>query len=399
MDLKKQSLLQKHKIDRTEKLKWLKDKKLLFGLNLANDFTATVKLFHKYEIHADILLRKTSSAIAFNLTNPLWEDKNFPKKHISIWNSQKRKLKSWLFGLEMGRSYFFNHLNYNFPGRVARKYDLVFVSTFGNEYFYKHQRLILYDAGGIRSLFRSKLINMRMITKAYKNADIVIYTNPDTEILFQSLGITKLEFMPLPGNFTKYIPKPKGTKNEQPFTVFMPSRQNWRVKASHHLIHAFAKASASIDMKLIITEWGVDLERTKALVKQLKLKNKVKYVKLVNKDKLISRINEADVVADHFGYGTYPSSSIEAMACGKPVLVYINEVANKKHFGAVPPVVNCQSIKSIEEKIIELYSDRKKRDDLGRKARKWIKEKHNPRDIFERQTDIIYNYLNNKGDM
>ena len=204
----------------------------------------------------------------------------------------------------------------------------------------------------------------KMVTKGYQNAKKVIFTNPDLKTLFNEIGIKDPIFMPLVTDATKYVPKQK--PDDSIFTILVPSRQNWRIKASHHLIYAFA--SKNTNMRLLITEWGNDINRTKDLVKKLKLEKKVKYVPLVNKAQLIKRINTVDIVANQFGYGTYPFTSIEAMTFAKPVLVYINVNANTQCFGEVPPVVNCQSIQSIEEQILELYSDRKKIKSFEKKA-------------------------------
>ena len=381
------------KLSKTTKLNLdrIKHRRILFGFNLANDFTATTKLFLKHGIHADILVRNTGDVRNFNLVNPLWEDPAFDRNYIKIWNSPKKKINQFFHGFELRRSYFFNQLNLNYCGRLSKMYDIVITTSPGELHFYKHKNLIIYDAGGFRRLLGGKATLTKMALKSYLNTKFIIFTNPDMKCLFYEAGIKELKFMPLVADITRYTPKPK--QKNSIFTILMPSRQNWKIKASHHLIHAFAYASKNNKMKLQITKWGIDLNRTKTLVKKLKIEKKVEYLPLVNKTKLIERINNADVIADQFVYGSYALTSIEAMACAKPVLAYININANKQCFGEVPPIVNCQSIQSIKEMILELYFDEKKVKAIGKKSRKWVEEKHNPQIAFEQQARIIYDTL------
>ena len=377
------------------KLDDLVDKRILFAFNMANNFRIPTRLFHKYKVWTDIVSQMSESIISSTGANPLSEDPDFPKRHLFVWDSRLSSspmplTKILIYTYEYFRSFFFNHLNYTYLGRLARSYDIV-ISSNQNRFFYGHKHSIVYDLGAIRSLGKQRKFYARMEVKAYKNAELVIFVNPDTLPLFHKIGVSNPQFIPLLGDHTKYTPLPK--KETDMFTILAPARQNWRVKASHHLIHAFASASKNSKMQLVVTEWGVDINRTKALVKKLKIEHKVKYVPFANKNKLIERINNADVVADQFGYGTYPLTSIEAMACAKPVLVYINVDTNKQCFGKMPPVLNCQSIQSIEKQILEIYSNRKKGRSIGKKAREWIKEKHNPQTIFEQYIDIIHNSL------
>ena len=378
------------------KLRYLKNKKVLFGFNIGNGFTAMAEIFHRNKIHADIFIQNPLGfPSTFKLANPLWENPKFNKNHILIWHYRRIKYKRILAFLEMARSYFFNHLNYTYPGRVARKYDVV-ISTAGNhEYFHKHKHFILFEVGPLRSLLKQEKIFDRMIIKSYKEAQVVIITQPDMIPLLEHIGVKNPIFMPNSLDYTRYIPRSPRPQKNRKFTIFVASKQSWLVKGSHHLIYAFATVLEDFDMKLVITKWGKDFAKTKALIDKLKIQDNIEYVTLTKKKELIKRINNADIIADQFIVGIYGRVTIEAMACGKPVLVHINEKIHKKFYGEVPPVLNCQSIKSIELKLREIYLNKEKAAAVGKKAREWVKEKHNPQSVFNQYVHILYDTLNN----
>ena len=375
----------------------LQDKRILFGFNLANDFTTTTKLFNKNGIHADLLVKpfKTSRP---NVAHPHWEDPSFDPVHIKTWEPSKTRTNKVLTALALGTASFFNILNWTYPARLARKYDVVISTSPGHLYFNNHKGSIIYDAGYARGILSASDLRSRLAEKIYKKAKLVLFTNPDMSSLFRSMNLKRLEFIPLPVDINLY----KASKNknmeserqkEKKFTIFMPSRQEWRVKGTHHFIYAFARAITNANMKLIITEWGVDMKRTKALVKQLKIENSVDYVPVANKMQVQERIHNADIVADQFTAGTFASVSLEAMSCEKPVLVYIKKKEHNDYFGAIPPVINCQSIQSIENSLLELYENQKKIRRIGVASRKWVEEKHSPSVIFERMLHIIDDFL------
>ena len=333
-----------------------------------------------------------------NYTTPKWEDKSFDEKHIIEVKIQPQKIgKVANFNRFLGFLSAFSPFNSNFDYKVklAKKYDTVVSNAPGPIYFNKHKNNIVYDAGYARQLVGNKSLFQRLMQKAYQNARALIFTNPDMAPLFDQMGIKNKTFMPLPIDVSRYTPAKKDRDSINRFTVFVPTRQNWRVKGTHNTIYAFAKASRGRNMTLIITNWKTqDIEITKALVKKLNIEDKVEYVDMVPKAELIKRIRNATVIADTFTYGTYPLVSIEALSCGKPVLCYIKEDLNKKYFGELPPILNCRTVDSISHHLVDLYENRAKIDRLGEEGRKWAVEKHSSKVIFEMYIDLFISLMN-----
>lgn len=368
------------------------NKKILFGFNLANDFTHVAKIMNENGLKADMLLRPISEGGSSLMSDPKWEDPDY-EYDIIWWNFSKNKWKKMLMYADTVNQFMLNRLGNSFPAKTSRNYDLV-MSTPPTLYFHGHKNLIIYDGGMARILPVHPTLRSRLITKGYLDAKRVIYTNPDMRPLFSKikLNMDKLSFIPFAIDFERY--KPVKTEENNRFTLFMYSRVDFRIKGSDHILFALKEVIDEYpDVLLIVTEWGNDLIKFKELVKKLNLSKNVKFVDLVPKQILIQRIQKADVCVDQFVIGSYGTACPEAMSCEKVVLINLNNDAYRRDFGGDPPIANCRSVKEITKEVIKLIDDQKYHKELGKKARKWIINKHNPYDVLNKKIDIIYEVL------
>ena len=66
---------------------------------------------------------------------------------------------------------------------------------------------------------------------------------------------------------------------------------------------------------------GGDLEAAKTKLKERNLADRVLAVPIVGKRRLVKYLQAVDVVIEQFVLGYYGGSGLEAMACGKPVIM------------------------------------------------------------------------------
>ncbi|WP_147435673.1 glycosyltransferase [Halobellus sp. Atlit-38R] len=112
-------------------------------------------------------------------------------------------------------------------------------------------------------------------------------------------------------------------------------------------------------------------------------------VENVSHNEVLERFAEADVVADQFLRGWHGMISLEAMALGKPVIVYINEEYDQ--YATNMPVLNT-SVKTIEHSLKKLIRDEGLRQQLSRDGRKYVEE-HRDTEAAARKCIEIYNNL------
>jgi glycosyltransferase involved in cell wall biosynthesis len=165
----------------------------------------------------------------------------------------------------------------------------------------------------------------------------------------------------------------------------MPSHLDWgeednkagrnSTKGNNRFLHAFAAVSSGQSEHLIMLDRGSDRKAAKELIRQLGIQEHVTLLAELNRDELAWYYRMADVVVDQFDIGAFGASALEAMACGKPCMIYINESYARECYGDLPPIANAHTAEEIEKQIHALRSEAK-RSELGAAAREWILAHH-----------------------
>lgn len=346
--------------------------KILNAFNMAQDAYHVTKAMRDRGLDADLLVNLSSGD---DYSDPNWELSGSSSvdwvKNIPVGRLKSLKLYS-----------------------MFRDYDVVFCHVPSSLYaqFMPDVRWIPYDAGLIRYLNHSKQsptydkntfyrnLRMHLLTRSYQKAKVILFTNPDTEPLFNLLGCReKLRFVPFVIDTDRYSPK-KFEPNNPPL-FFSPTRHSWSEKGNDLLIFAFAKFLHYRESLLNLTDWGPDINRSKDLISKLGIGNCVKWLSPCNKLNLIERYRSADMVLDQFVLGSYGTSVPEAMACGKPVATYLS-FYHRACFGEFPPIFNCNTVEGILDAMMQGRSESLCKE-IGKKAREYVKYYHDGQKVVD----------------
>jgi len=260
---------------------------------------------------------------------------------------------------------------------------------------------IAFEHGTMREIPFEHSGRGRLLALAYRQAAKVVITNPDVITAARRLRLTNFQFIPHPVDETKYRPRPTRVREQlvQRFQTdlvfFAPSRHNWVLKGNDLLIKAFArfrKAAHHIPI-LILTDWGQEVSRSRALIDALGLGTCVVWTPPLNKMKLIDYYNAADVVLDQFTLGVFGTVTPEAMACEKPVVLYFNRAVHEWCYAEMPPVISAKSEEEIFERLMELSKDPGYRAAVGQASREWIVKHHGWELVADRQITIYRELL------
>ncbi len=158
----------------------------------------------------------------------------------------------------------------------------------------------------------------RIVRHNLKNCGGVLVSTPD--VLAQARALREdAEYLPNPVDSEFFYPKPivvhEGRKR-----VLIASDLNWAVKGSDVAVRALAKIKDDIDVSIVAH--GVDFGKTVALAKSLGLDLSV--LPKVPHSKLNEYYWNADIVIDRFALGSLGMVSLEAIACGRPVVTYVS---------------------------------------------------------------------------
>ena len=222
----------------------------------------------------------------------------------------------------------------------------------------------------------------------FRNAKKVLLLNIDMVAFYHKLGIKNASFFPFMIDTGKYSPakvkKTIGTPDETLF--FMPSHLDWgesdnkpdrtSTKGNDRFIRAFARCVKEGEkLKAAILYRGPDKALAKKLVESLGIADNVEFLPEMDKRSLISHFRMADVIVDQFDIGAYGTSMLEAMACGKPVLIFLAMDCARKSGIGEPPIA-CVSTEDEIYKAIKALLDPGHRNELGSASIEWIEKIH-----------------------
>ncbi|MCX9085917.1 MAG: glycosyltransferase family 4 protein [Candidatus Methanoperedens sp.] len=221
-----------------------------------------------------------------------------------------------------------------------------------------------------------------MLRRTLKKANKILVSTPD---LINEVALFRKDavFLPNPVDFDTFQPKksPIDIRGDFEFVVFHPAHHSL-TKRNDILIKAFSEViNQGFNARLVMVEWGSLLKESKDLVEKLGITKNVKWIQRIEVEKMVDYYNASDVVCDQFSVGQLGLVSLEAMACGKPVITKYSEVAGT--YSSKPPVLSSDNEKAITKNIIHLIENPSERTKIGSESLKWVKNEHSEKKIFK----------------
>jgi len=221
----------------------------------------------------------------------------------------------------------------------------------------------------------------RIVRHNLRKCDKVLVSTPDV------LGIAKnfredAEYLPNPVDMEIFYPKPiveHGGKKR----VLIASDSNWSVKGTDIAIRALSRIKDDVDVSIIA--YGIDFERTLSLAYSLGLHLNV--LPKVPHEKLNQYYWSADVVIDRFKLGSLGMVSLEAIACGRPVITYVSsEYSEYRSFPLKDVDTSEEIVSAISGASFELWQ----------KEYNYLEKNHKSEAIVKRLVDV-YNEVYSLG--
>ena len=242
----------------------------------------------------------------------------------------------------------------------------------------------------------------RLLSLAYRSAAKVIITNPDVLASARRLELDNYVFIPHPVDEEKYRPGPSELRAQLDaegwdFVLVAPSRHDWDIKGTDRMLRGFAElVRARPKALLVLFEWGLELDRSRDLIRELGIEANVRWSPPLPKLRLIDAYRGADLVLDQFEIGTFGAIAPEAMACGAPVVMAFEPEIHRWCFEELPPVVAARSAGEIGAALTRLAQDDAERKRLGQAGREWVERHHGWRLVVDRQL-ALYEELMGAG--
>lgn len=158
----------------------------------------------------------------------------------------------------------------------------------------------------------------RIVKYNLKSCDKIIVSTPDILAIAKQFREDAM-YLPNPVDTELFYPKKLGDVKEKKH-VLIASELNWGLKGTNLAIEALSKLRDEIVVSVI--GYGRDIAKTVALASSLGLRLNV--LPKVPHEKLNQYYWDADVIIDQFILGALGLISLEAIACGRPIIAYVS---------------------------------------------------------------------------
>jgi glycosyltransferase involved in cell wall biosynthesis len=213
----------------------------------------------------------------------------------------------------------------------------------------------------------------KIVSHNLDECDRIIVSTPDI------LGIAKQErddavYLPNPVDTKLFHPRKQGEQGDK-LKVLIASDSNWRVKGTDIVIKALGRMRNRVDVSAI--GYGVDFIRTCSLAKSLGVD--LHTLPKVTHEEVRTYYWNADLVIDRMRLGSLGMVSLEAIACGRPVVTYVSsEYSEYRDF----PLKDCDT----EERIVTAIDEASTK--LWEREYNYLEKNHSVPDVLRRLGEL-----------
>jgi glycosyltransferase involved in cell wall biosynthesis len=213
----------------------------------------------------------------------------------------------------------------------------------------------------------------RIVRHNLRKCDKILVSTPDLLAIGRQFREDS-EYLPNPVNTELFYPKP-ASKHDGKKRVLIASDCNFKVKGTDVAIKALSQIKDEVEVSIIRN--GLDFEKTCALASSLDLRLNV--LPKATHEELNEYFWSADVVIDRFKLGSLGVVSLEAIACGRPVIAYVSSEFEEYADFPLKDVVAERAVADAVES-----AD----NSLWEKEHKYLAENHRTEAILERLFEI-----------
>lgn len=238
---------------------------------------------------------------------------------------------------------------------------------------------------------------------AVASARFIFLSNPHTLGYCRRLGVANAVYLPYPFDSTRYCPgEPVARREWQAkwgpgFYVLSTARLDTEAKGQGaELLDAlFRLAQGRPSLRFVVLRWGLHAKEFEAKVRESGLARQFIILSPVGKKRLIDYYRSCDAVLDHFVYGYYGATALEAASIGRPVIMRLrDEHYRPLYAGDVAPVENASTPEEVTRALVRLMDQEEYRQEKGEAIRQWLQRNHGE----ERTVPIMLDLLRMTAD-
>jgi glycosyltransferase involved in cell wall biosynthesis len=226
---------------------------------------------------------------------------------------------------------------------------------------------------------QKNIVNKRLLKYNLKKADKLCATSHTIKSFINQIIKKPVEVIPFGVDLSVFKPKDVASPFGKSDFVVGCVKNLEKIYNVDVLIKSFALLCSKYDnLRLLLVGEGDEREHLERLCDQLEIRQKVLFTGRINFSEVSNYFNMIDVLVNISDYESFGVSVIEAMACGKPVIVTdvggLREVVNSESVGIRVPV---KDINGTAESIEKFYKNPELKKTVGLNGRKRVEELFN----------------------
>lgn len=283
-------------------------------------------------------------------------------------------------------------------GTFINGYDMVQLHQPSGRYADLIKRpFCMWDGGSSRFTFQPSKIDNPPVKadkaasrRAYKKAKVIHANDIDMLYkLFMPKNMDNARFTPLPIDTDLFKPM-NVARTDDRFTIYLPSRQENQVKGTYDILHGIRAfviklgKEARKDIVVKMPRFGMDASLVPHWLKELGIEDIVEFVPLHTKPDFALALNASDVVVDQLKVGGYGGVGLQAMACGKTVIVNAWRPWYREQLGEVPPILYATTAFDVNAQLFHAYDFWQRQYwQMGKSAREYAVKHHSYMKVCE----------------
>ena len=179
-----------------------------------------------------------------------------------------------------------------------------------------------------------------------------------------------------------FIRSMKMIRKSSDFIVFHHCRHLWKNKSTidnkgnDKLLRGFQKFTQNkknINARLILFEYGDDVDESKKLIKELGIENSVKWFPVTYRKDIMIGINLCDLGVAALGESWITYSVVcEFMCMSKPIMMYREDELYKDSYDYLYPIMNSSNANDVASGMKKIYENKQLSLAMGQRCKEWF---------------------------
>ena len=239
-----------------------------------------------------------------------------------------------------------------------------------------------------------KSVTGYLLKRAYKKADMVVYTWPVALPYIQKLGLHHTQYIPRIWD-SRGIARKSRPPNDGILRIFMPTAQLWDLKGNEKFLRAFVRlCKEDKNIHLYYIGWGRDAGRAQGLLSEPKAARRTTMIPgPISREEMAGYMSSSDILADQFNTGSFTRMGIEAFHFGIPILVNLDHPLYQRTHGDMPSVLQCATENDIYRKISWSLENRDRLESIASDSQKWVMRHFDIQKNIDRHVELYQKIL------